>query len=692
MPVDESDLQLTPDEARSAAEAAGAQLDADAIAELLSLTKSWPAAFAFALGVSTKTSDLKNIATVTKQTVYRYLAEQVFSNLVPADREFLMRTCLLPTLEPEVMIAGGITDARSALERLSQRTSFTSRESGDEYRYHDLFKDFLENEIRCQGTPVYIGRLVDAGRILEDGGRGAQALSIYLSGNLGSLVERLLLEQGHSLLDRGFIELVDRALALVWSDSARGQPILVALRAEIRSRMVQVDESIVLFGEALSNCGGDLYADIAQRFICVLLNNFRVNDAQAVALTIQLDAIENSGIRAIAKAVVATVHSISGREEESERLVKEAIALVAISDDKELEARILRLAAVVEFRNGHPERARFYAQNAMTMAEQLGLYDQAARACTTLMSASVDLPFSNARAAAALLMTYAEKAGARLTIVIALINLFSLAATRGDDEELRHLYDDLATLDPKGDPRLTETYVPANALWEAGQGHFDAAYDLLDRAFTRNLTPTWCAARAAELGLYAAASGNGPAAEQWIEMLAQILDENNLRERPLDIALPQLILALAHAVLGRPGFAQSALREARKARLWSRPGFGALAAAIDAYSSLGDRPDGPDRLAERLAKLTADGLGGYARIIEQLPAQHHGMLGSFAGLTKMETRVLRSLSEGASSKAIASDLGRSPQTVDTHVKSILRKLECNSRQQAVSVARRLGIV
>jgi two-component system, NarL family, nitrate/nitrite response regulator NarL len=61
-------------------------------------------------------------------------------------------------------------------------------------------------------------------------------------------------------------------------------------------------------------------------------------------------------------------------------------------------------------------------------------------------------------------------------------------------------------------------------------------------------------------------------------------------------------------------------------------------------------------------------------------------------LTSRERQVLQLLVEGASGQAIALSLGISPNTVRTHVQSILTKLQVRSRLQAASFAVRHGVV
>jgi len=59
-------------------------------------------------------------------------------------------------------------------------------------------------------------------------------------------------------------------------------------------------------------------------------------------------------------------------------------------------------------------------------------------------------------------------------------------------------------------------------------------------------------------------------------------------------------------------------------------------------------------------------------------------------LTPRETDLLRAFAAGSSYKEAARSLGISPHTVGNHVKSIYRKLDVNSRSEAIREARRGG--
>jgi predicted ATPase/DNA-binding CsgD family transcriptional regulator len=100
--------------------------------------------------------------------------------------------------------------------------------------------------------------------------------------------------------------------------------------------------------------------------------------------------------------------------------------------------------------------------------------------------------------------------------------------------------------------------------------------------------------------------------------------------------------------------------------------------------------------AKRLAELEAAGrkLTGSERLAQviALELELKEVSQRSGDLSHREREVLRFLAEGATNGEIAERLFVSRRTVDTHVGSILRKLQVASRHEAVESARRQGIV
>jgi DNA-binding NarL/FixJ family response regulator len=103
-----------------------------------------------------------------------------------------------------------------------------------------------------------------------------------------------------------------------------------------------------------------------------------------------------------------------------------------------------------------------------------------------------------------------------------------------------------------------------------------------------------------------------------------------------------------------------------------------LAAIAAAHS--GETPLSP-RIASALIRLI--------REREPPPATRSGEL---PRLTEREREVLGLIAEGRENNEIAAALVISPETVKTHVSSILEKLEADNRAQAAVTAVRAGLV
>jgi RNA polymerase sigma factor (sigma-70 family) len=69
-----------------------------------------------------------------------------------------------------------------------------------------------------------------------------------------------------------------------------------------------------------------------------------------------------------------------------------------------------------------------------------------------------------------------------------------------------------------------------------------------------------------------------------------------------------------------------------------------------------------------------------------------GFAERFPALTRREREVLRLLADGRSNEEIGTELQISPETVRTHVRKAMTKLEADTRTQAVAKALRQSII
>ncbi len=119
--------------------------------------------------------------------------------------------------------------------------------------------------------------------------------------------------------------------------------------------------------------------------------------------------------------------------------------------------------------------------------------------------------------------------------------------------------------------------------------------------------------------------------------------------------------------------------------------FGAIAAGADGYLLKDAEPDE----LRRAIILVAEGKSVLSpevtsRVLKAVSSSH-GIPPDIA-LSKREMDVLKCLGRGMTSSQIASELFISENTVKTHVRHILEKLEASNRAEAVSRAIQLGII
>ena len=119
--------------------------------------------------------------------------------------------------------------------------------------------------------------------------------------------------------------------------------------------------------------------------------------------------------------------------------------------------------------------------------------------------------------------------------------------------------------------------------------------------------------------------------------------------------------------------------------------FGAIAAGADGYLLKDAEPEE----LRRAINLVAEGKSVLSpevtsRVLKAVSSSH-GIPPDIA-LSKREMDVLKCLARGMTSSQIATELFISENTVKTHVRHILEKLEASNRAEAVSRASQLGII
>ncbi len=691
-PVGEDDLRFTVDEALAAGEDVGGTAGPVEVEALRDLTGGWPIALSIALRTRTHASDLRAAASGTREMVYRYLAEQAFAGLTRAQQRFLLRTSVYPTFDVTIAEALGATP--EFVDDLRRSVTFLATTAPAEYRYHDLFREFLEHELRRSGATQWYDAHVEAGELLERGGRDASALALYAKVGAVEQIVRVIEHEGFDLIERGEGDTVATAIDALPETRRRENAAVAGMRAVLDANRGRFDIAEIGFVAAIERAAADeLRIALVHRYAIELVRQDR--DCVDLLEPYARDETLALALRVPILGTLATAYVRAQRLNDAFGTAQRALALMEpLGDD--VRARLYQQAAYVyQFAPAH-ENVRTYATLAVELAAARGLFDVAARAYSVLYTVLRDEDDDPIAALAVLdkLQESARKGASRQARFFGAISSYAIEVERGDDAALEVLDRELADDPAVTDAVRAQALIPAEAMRAAWEGDFRRAHELLAQSEARQPSAVRRALerralRSAETALYAFAAGLHDDGEASLRDAAQALE--GCTKPTLRVVRSRLTIALAELVRGRASSAHRWVAEAERALTPPMRRLRALAQAVRAMERVQLAQADPATLGAALERLRAEHFGGMARLLAALPAARAEEAG-YAQLTPSEREILQLLATGASTKDVAAKTGRSPQTVDTHIRSICRKLNCSGRREAVAIATGAGWV
>lgn len=688
LPIGEDELRFTSDEALAAADAHAVELDAHEVESLRQLTEGWPVAVTIALRTRTHSRDLRSAAFGTREMVYRYLAEQVYAALSPEQRAFALATSVFSGFDMHVVEAIGAN--REFLRGLRTKIAFLNEPSPGQYRYHELFRDFLETELRRSGDREWAQAMQHAAQILERREEFASALLLYAKAQAATNVVNIVAAHGFSLFEHGEIEALATALDAVPQEVQHEDARILGIRGMIhaaRGRFEAAERDLLA---AIAQSRDDaLKMRLVYRYALESIRRGR--NCIAFLEPYALDDALPDRLRMPLLGTLATAYASAQRKDEAAQTIARALDLCDAATDQDVQARLYQQASYAFFVAGQLDRARTYAEMAAELATAQNLHEVAARAYLNLFVVVYEQEDSPVEWRALLdkVAEAARKGASSQTRIFALVESYPIEVERGNDaeiEELRSQLNETRSLYPQG---YFLALQPAEAMREAWNGSFAEAYATIVRDLPETESSERLALRLSQAALYAFAAGMQDEGTQALERAAHALEGTNASARRA--VQTQTYLALAELVRGHTGAAHRRLSEAERSAAPRMKRLRAFIAAVRAAYRIQLGQSDAAAFDAALELLRAEHYGGIARLLASLPMS--GDRGNaFASLTAAEREILEILATGASTKEVAGRTGRSPHTVDTHIRSICRKLSCSGRREAVALATSQGWV
>jgi LuxR family transcriptional regulator, maltose regulon positive regulatory protein len=373
----------------------------------------------------------------SNQPVYDYLAQEVFDEQPAAMQRFLVVTSTLSEMNArlceEIL---GIEDAQASLDAVEARNLFVSRFEGDWFRYHHLFRDFLQGRLRQHDPELWAALHRQAARWYGDHGRVSDAVrhtlavgdeddaaglmteivrDLYVEGRLATLMtwraalSTTVLEKHPRLalyLSRVAYKFGDREASHFLSgcaehgyraqDDAAGLAYALLQRCEIWLPSGELQEALALGQEVLAmiTAAGAPVAYEAHRVLGRIyvglgdLSNAHKHLRQAVAAS-----QEEGGdyAAALTRTSLAQCLGRQGRLEAAIELNREAVAIWRrLGSDAALADELNDLGFHLYLLGTYPEALRCF-QESLAIAQQTGLREVEAVALVDLGEMARDL-------------------------------------------------------------------------------------------------------------------------------------------------------------------------------------------------------------------------------------------------------------------------------------------------------------
>ncbi|HTD32668.1 MAG TPA: LuxR C-terminal-related transcriptional regulator, partial [Candidatus Elarobacter sp.] len=572
-----------------------------------------------------------------------------------------------------------------------ERVAFISVLDAGVYKLHDLFRDFVQRQVQLEGDEALRAAQVSAGRLLERMGMFGEALERFSEARAAREVERVLAEYNFTLLEKGWYDIAERALRTLAGAIAARNPRVLALRAALEDAHGRVDQAERWYGavmEQVRDADIAFGVAVASRYALLLYQQGRF-DAVPILEAFRDRPDLKSAERTVVLGMLAMTYAAQGRHQEAQTAIAEAIELSEFADDA-TRVRTYTRAAAVAFYASDDAGAESYTREASRLAIELGEFGIASRAFATLTAVNHfagRIPV--AAWYAAQVSANAEKAGDTIARVNGLRNLLAVEAERGNEERIVEIDRELSSLSYRG-PMALFAYATGKAMLLTWQRQLHEAQLTLTSLSEKDLLPYQSRLRHGYLAAVFAKLGARNEAIGTLNKYEAAVEADDDPRPVFDRlrATGERYALVANIVLERNAVAQRAFRSLRAVTPDFKPFDAALAALINRI---------PEDFQAALRDMRLAGIAGHARTLEELagevrPSRDEDVVGENTVLTPVELEVLRAMANGLSNQAIADTQHRAMNTVRTHVSSILRKLGCANRGEAVATARRRELV
>jgi LuxR family transcriptional regulator, maltose regulon positive regulatory protein len=339
-------------------------ITAEQIEHLYKLTEGWVIAIgmiAQQIPHLTSLDELFAEPSKSLEDLFQYLVHEVFSKQPPMIQQFLEQTCIFDEISADVCDhVLGMSGSVQMLQQLTSKNLFIHQVGDRQFRYHALFREFLEDRLIINQPDQYRLLMLNSARFFEKNGLWEEALYCYEKIGQYDAAAAIMNEQGMQMLERGKLENLYERLSRIPFQEKQRYCCLLFLEGEVyryRSLFKLAEASYELTIQTAERLGDiEWHCKALEGKAKIYLDTIQPLKAERIlAKAIELSekglpdgAIEETGrlYRLLAENLIN-----SGQALKAERWIERARAMGVPIDDGNLEARLY-------LRTGRLEEAR----------------------------------------------------------------------------------------------------------------------------------------------------------------------------------------------------------------------------------------------------------------------------------------------------------------------------------------------
>ncbi len=197
---------------------------------------------------------IESITATSDSDLFQFLAEEVLDQQTTETRNFLLSTSILQQMTPDLAERlTGVTDGTRRLMQLEHAGLFTYRLDEARYRYHGLFRDFLERQLLEERSESEVTSLhIHAASYFETSSQWPEAIYHYLRAGLQTQAARLIARYGEEVAGEGRLGLADEWLEQLPAKTIRDNARLSLLHGETLGIRGQFEDGLAALQRAKS--------------------------------------------------------------------------------------------------------------------------------------------------------------------------------------------------------------------------------------------------------------------------------------------------------------------------------------------------------------------------------------------------------------------------------------------------------